>query len=243
MSQEAAPVVEPSALASSSREPADHVIPEGLPSIPAAAPDEPWSAAFKDFERADAAQPWKPGGVVFVGSSSIRLWADLERQFTGWPAVIKRGFGGSQLADCVRNAKRLVSLYQPSLVLLYAGDNDLAAGRSPAQVRRSFELFVAGVREKQPGLPVAFISIKPSPSRARLMANVREANRLIQEYAAQAPNVHFIDVFTPMLAPNGEPRADLFAPDALHLSPAGYTLWKQVISTSLPPSLWTPTPP
>lgn len=88
---------------------------------------------------------------MFVGSSSIRLWADLERQFTGWPTVIKRGSGGSQLADCVRNAKRLVSLYRLSLVLLYAGDNDLAAGRSPAQVRRSFELFVNGLREGSPG--------------------------------------------------------------------------------------------
>lgn len=239
---ESAPLAEPSALASSSPEPADHVIPQGLPAIPAAAPDEPWSAAFEDFERADAAQPWQPGGVVFVGSSSIRLWSDLERQFSGWPAVIKRGFGGSQLADCVRHARRLVSLYQPSLVLLYAGDNDLAAGRSPAQVRRSFEAFVAGVREKQPGLPVAFISIKPSPSRARLMAGVREANRLIKEYAAQSQHVYFIDVFTPMLGPDGQPRADLFAPDALHLNPAGYTLWRNVISTSLPPTLLSPTP-
>jgi lysophospholipase L1-like esterase len=243
LSLEAALAAEPSALGSSTPAPADPLNSEGQQAVPAAALDEPWSAAFKDFERADAAHPWKPGGVVFVGSSSIRLWSDLERQFTGWPAVIKRGFGGSQLADCVRNAKRLVSLYQPSLVLLYAGDNDLAAGRSPAQVRHSFEQFVAGVREKQPGLPVAFISIKPSPSRARLMASVREANRLIQEYAAQAQDVHFIDVFTPMLALNGEPRPDLFAPDALHLSPAGYALWKHVISTSLPPSLWTQTPP
>ncbi len=207
--------------------------------IPPIPPGDPWGAALKDFERADAVQPWQPGGVVFVGSSSIRMWADLERQFSGWPGVIKRGFGGSQLADCARLARRLVSKYQPQLVVLYAGDNDLAAGRTPAQVRQSFEAFVAGVREGQPDLPVVFISIKPSPSRARLMGRVREANALIQAYAAQTPHIHYVDVFTPMLDAGGQPRTDLFTSDALHLNRAGYSLWRQVISTSLPPSLLT----
>lgn len=200
-------------------------------------PDEHWALAFKDFDRADAAHPVLPGGVVFVGSSSIRLWSDMAQQFTGWPTIVNRGFGGSELADCARHVQRLVSLYQPRLVLVYAGDNDLAAGRLPQQVLESFQSFVDGVRERQPGLPVVFISIKPSPSRAKLMPSVREANRLIRAYTATGKNLYFVDVFTPMLGPDGEPRAELFRPDALHLSPAGYALWQSVIVKSLPPDL------
>ncbi|MBA4110802.1 MAG: GDSL family lipase [Leptothrix sp. (in: Bacteria)] len=203
-------------------------------------PDDQWAAAFQDFERADAASPTLPGGVVFVGSSSIRLWSDMAKQFTGWPTVINRGFGGSELADCARHVQRLVSLYQPRLVLVYAGDNDLAAGRLPHQVLESYQAFVAGVRERQPGLPVVFISIKPSPSRAKLMPSVREANRLIRDYTDQGKNLYFVDVFTPMLGPDGEPRAELFKPDALHLNQAGYALWQSTIVKSLPPNLLTP---
>ena len=200
-------------------------------------PDDHWAAAFKDFDRADAAHPVMPGGVVFVGSSSVRLWSDMAQQFTAWPTIVNRGFGGSELADCARHVQRLVSLYQPRLVLVYAGDNDLAAGRLPQQVLESYQAFVEGVRERQPGLPVVFISIKPSPSRARLMPSVREANRLIHAYTASRKNLYFVDVFTPMLGPDGEPRAELFRPDALHLSPAGYALWQSVIIKSLPPDL------
>lgn len=208
---------------------------------PAPSPDEHWAAAFQDFDRADQAHPTLPGGVVFVGSSSIRLWSDMARQFTGWPMVINRGFGGSELADCARHVQRLVSLYQPRLVLVYAGDNDLAAGRLPQQVLESFQAFVAGVRERQPDLPVVFISIKPSPSRAKLMQSVREANRLIKADTVSGKNLYFVDVFTPMLGPDGEPRAELFKPDALHLNPAGYALWQSVIVKSLPPGLLAPT--
>jgi lysophospholipase L1-like esterase len=200
-------------------------------------PDEHWAAAFRDFDRADAAHPVTPGGVVFVGSSSVRLWSDMAKQFTAWPTIVNRGFGGSELADCARHVQRLVSLYQPRLVLVYAGDNDLAAGRLPQQVLESFQAFVEGVRERQPGLPIVFISVKPSPSRAKLMPSIREANRLIRGYTASGKSLYFVDVFTPMLGPDGEPRAELFRPDALHLSPAGYALWQSVIVKSLPPDL------
>lgn len=205
-------------------------------------PDDHWAKAFSDFDRADADHPVLPGGVVFVGSSSIRLWSDMAKQFTGWPSIVNRGFGGSELADCARHVQRLVSLYQPRLVLVYAGDNDLAAGRLPQHVLESFQAFVDGVRVRQPGLPVVFISIKPSPSRARLMPSIREANRLIRDYTASGRSLYFVDVFTPMLGPDGEPRSELFRPDALHLSTAGYALWQSVIVKSLPPSLLAASP-
>ena len=139
------------------------------------------------------------GGVLFAGSSSIRLWGDLETQFASPAGILKRGFGGSQLADCVKNLDRLVIRYRPRTVLVYAGDNDLAAGATPAEVRASFVAFVDGVRRQLPETRIAYISIKPSPSRAALLPQIRAANALIREFAAGQRNVSYVDVFTPML--------------------------------------------
>ncbi|HJU22622.1 MAG TPA: SGNH/GDSL hydrolase family protein [Casimicrobiaceae bacterium] len=188
-----------------------------------------WDAAFARFAADDAAHSYPPGGVLFVGSSSIRLWSDLETQFKDLPVVIKRGFGGSQLSDCVKNLSRLVLRYQPRLVLVYAGDNDLAAGNSPIDVVSRFAAFVDGVHATLPGTRIAYISIKPSPARVALLPRIRVANALIHRYAELSSNVDYIDVFTPMLDARGAPRRELFRDDALHLNADGYAVWKRVI--------------
>jgi len=189
-----------------------------------------WDGAFNAFAADDAAHPHPPGGVLFVGSSSIRLWNDLEDQFKDMPVVIKRGFGGSQLSDCVKNLNRLVVHYRPRTVLVYAGDNDLAAGAAPEEVFRRFVAFVAGVQRELPDTDIAYISIKPSPSRMALLPKIRKTNALIQAYADAEGKVDFIDVYTPMLDASGKPRAELFRADALHLNADGYALWKRVIA-------------
>ena len=190
----------------------------------------PWDAAFTAFAADDVAHPRPPGGVLFVGSSSIRLWNDLESQFANLPVVIKRGFGGSQLADCVKHLNRLVVHYRPRTVLVYAGDNDLAAGATPGEVFRRFVAFVEGVHRDLPDSDIAYISIKPSPSRLALLPRIRETNALIRAYADAEGKVDFIDVYTPMLDTTGKPRAELFSADALHLNADGYALWRKVIA-------------
>jgi lysophospholipase L1-like esterase len=188
-----------------------------------------WEESIAAFAAADREQAPPEGAVLFVGSSSIRLWNNLEKRFGDQP-VIKRGFGGSRLSDCTRYIDRLVIPYKPRLVLLYAGENDLAEGKSPQDVLKNFEKFVQEIQSKLPATRVAYISIKPSPARARLIPLARDANRLISEYVTQAKNLDFIDVFTPMLDPDGRPRAELFRADALHLNEAGYTLWRTIIA-------------
>jgi lysophospholipase L1-like esterase len=203
------------------------------PAQPAAAvqgPISPWDAAFADFTADDAAHPHAAGGVLFVGSSSIRLWNDLERQFSALPVVIKRGFGGSQLSDCVKNLSRLVLRYRPRTVLVYAGDNDLAEGVAPPEVLRRFTAFVDGVHATLPDTRIVYISIKPSPLRARLLPQIRSTNALISDYAEREAKVDYADVFTPMLDAAGHPRPELFQADALHLNADGYALWKRVIA-------------
>jgi lysophospholipase L1-like esterase len=207
----------------------------GAASAPAPVAAQPpsapqWDAAFAAFAADDAVHPYPPGGVLFVGSSSIRLWSDLEDQFGNLPVVIKRGFGGSQLSDCVRNLSRLVLRYRPRTVLVYAGDNDLAAGSAPNEVLRRFAAFVDGVHTTLPGTRIAYISIKPSPARTVLLPQIRMANTLIRDYAEREANVDYIDIFTPMLDADGKPRRELFRKDALHLNGDGYALWKRVIA-------------
>lgn len=187
-----------------------------------------WEDALAAFAAADVKQRPEPGGVLFVGSSSIRLWDTLETEFAD-ARVIKRGFGGSRLSDCVKLLDRLVIKYRPRTVLLYAGDNDLAEGSTPEQVLERVKAFADGVHGRLPQTNVTFISIKPSPARRALISKARAANRLVQAYAALHPRVDYIDVFTPMLAADGSPRLELFRKDALHLNEAGYALWRTII--------------
>lgn len=188
-----------------------------------------WEADIAAFERRDRVSMPAPGGVVFVGSSSIRMWETLAGDF---PAVstINRGFGGSRLRDSLHFADRIVVPYRPRAVVLYAGDNDLQEGRTPAQVRDDFAAFVHRVQRDLPQARIAFIAIKPSPARQALLPQVREANRLVAEYAAGAERVAFLDVATPMLDSDGQPRPGLFLDDRLHMDRAGYEVWIEVVA-------------
>lgn len=215
------------------------------PSLPAPAPQgpvltpgpvvtaaDPWSEAIAAFATADAERQ-QDGGVVFVGSSSFRLWNSLETQFKQFE-VVNRGFGGSTLADCLRHLDRLVLPHKPRLVVIYAGDNDLAMGRSPQQVLEDFTTLASRIHERLPKTEIAFVSIKPSPARVDLLGRVREANTRVRDYVATQPYLTYIDVFTPMLNAEGHPRAELFVRDSLHLNEDGYALWSSLITPMLP---------
>jgi len=200
-----------------------------------------WGDSLAAFEKSDKTAPPAPGGVLFVGSSSIRLWPHLPDDFRQ-VKVINRGFGGSTMADCSLLAPQLVVQYRPRHVIVYAGDNDLAEGRTPQQVLESFQQFVRTVRAELPDSKISYISVKPSPLREPLVEKAREVNTLISRYLAELPNASYIDVFTPMLDGEGRPRTDLYGPDRLHMNAAGYALWKQLITTHLltPPQDFQP---
>lgn len=184
-----------------------------------------FEAEIAAFEAADRRRAPDPGGVVFTGSSSIRLWPSLESAFA--VPALNRGFGGSQLPDVVHFAPRIVLPYRPKLVVLYAGDNDIAAGRTPAQVLADYEAFVRRVRASDPAMRIVYVSIKPSPSRWQHVDAMREANALVAGAIARDSLAAFADVFTPMLGADGRPRPELYLADSLHMTPAGYVLWRE----------------
>jgi len=188
-----------------------------------------WQADIDAFAAEDRLHAPEPGGVLFVGSSSIRLWHSLQAQFKH-VRVVQRGFGGSRLLDCAEHVRELVVPYKPRLVVLYAGDNDLVEGRSPHDVMASLRAFVEGVRSALPGTRIAYMSIKPSPLRAALIPQVREANGLARAYMAGDPELTYVDVFTAMLDAQGQPRQELFQADALHLNELGYAVWRAALS-------------
>jgi lysophospholipase L1-like esterase len=196
--------------------------------IPAPDPNR-FEADIRAFEAADRTRPPPTGGVVFIGSSSIKNWTDVAGDFPGVP-VLNRGFGGSTLADVVYYEDRILLPYRPCLVVLYAGDNDLAMGRTPAQVLDDYRTFVARLRAAQPATRVVFVGIKPSPSRRAYIDRARETNRRIQTAIARDSLQTYIDVFTPMLDTAGQPRPELFGADSLHMTRAGYLLWRSLLA-------------
>ena len=197
---------------------------------PPSSPD--WAADMARFEAEDAAAPPPQDAYVFTGSSSVRMWETLAADFAGKP-VLNRGFGGSQLRDAVHYADQIAIRYRPRMILIYAGDNDIDAGRTPQQVLHDFRAFVARVRRDLPDTPIAFIAIKPSPSRADQLPSQQQANALVKAEAERQPDIEFIDVATPMLGKDGQPRPELFIGDRLHMNRAGYEIWRGVVAPYL----------
>lgn len=182
------------------------------------------------FEHEDSLTPPPQHPVLFVGSSSIRMWCTLERDFPSLE-VLNRGFGGSESSDAIHYADRVIVRYHPRAIVLYEGDNDLAAGKTPARVAADLDSLVGLIHQRVPEAPVYFLAIKPSPSRARLLPAMRATNALVRRAAARDTLLTYVDVFTPMLDRAGRPRVALFGADSLHMNSAGYALWR---STLLP---------
>ena len=192
-----------------------------------------WQSSLDAFAMHDKQQRPASDGVLFVGSSTIRMWSHLAQDFRQVPVLLNRGFGGSTMRDCNALVRELVIQYKPRQVMVYAGDNDLAEGRTPDGVLRSFMNFVRSVRAELPDTRISYISIKPSPLRLALLPHIRETNVLIARYIQTVANSRYIDIFNPMLTADGLPRPELFLADRLHLNEAGYRLWQSVIAADL----------
>jgi len=194
----------------------------------ALAAPEKWTAAIDKFTEADKARPPAKGGIVFVGSSSIVKWASLEKDFPGLP-VINRGFGGSELHDSVFYADRIVVPYQPKIVVLYAGENDINAGKTPEKVHADFNAFRAKVHAAVPAARIIYIAMKPSPSRWKLRDSFARGNQLIAAECKLDKRLAYLDIWTPMLDAKGEPRPELFVKDMLHMNEQGYAIWAPLL--------------
>ena len=193
---------------------------------------EQWEEAIVAFESQDRKSPPSSGGVLFIGSSSIRKWDSLSEDFPN-KNVINRGFGGSKIPDSIHFFERIVQPYKPSVIVLYAGDNDIGGGHTAQQVFDNFKVFSNLVAKRLPEAKLVFIAIKPSVTRWGLALEMHEANREIEKYSKRQSHISYANIWNPMLSDEGKPRPELFIADGLHLNAEGYKIWARVVNEKL----------
>lgn len=190
---------------------------------PAENPAEKWEKTIKEFEQWDSKNTFPSDAVLFVGSSSIRMWPT--RECFGEFAVINRGFGGSQISEVNYFAGRIVLPYKPEVIVFYAGDNDFAAGKNAQRVFDDYKKFVTLVHEKLPETRIIYVGIKPSRSRWSLWSVMNEANMMIDDFSRKDGRLYYFDSATPLLGSDGKPDTAFFLKDQLHLNDKGYEVW------------------
>ena len=191
-----------------------------------------WEQSIVEIEQRIASGKSTPGAVLFVGSSSIRLWK-LEESFPDL-VTVNHGFGGSFLSDSVHFFDRIVVPVKPTAIVIYAGDNDIASGKTPETVYDDFQQFVAAVRAKLPECrQIVYIGIKPSVKRWTLAEKIQLTNSLIKADCDKDPLLEYADVWRPMLTADGAPNADLLVDDGLHMNERGYKIWVAAVKSVL----------
>ena len=166
--------------------------------------------------------------ILFIGSSSIRLWVNFAKTFNKY-VVLNRGIGGAVTNDTDRYLDDLVFPYEPKQVVIYVGENDVIKANGGAEIFEDFKKLYTHLRTGLPSTPVIYIAIKGSPSRAEHLPKVVEANALIKTYIETASNIIFLDVYRPMLTKKGEMRPELFKEDMLHMNADGYKIWNKLL--------------
>jgi lysophospholipase L1-like esterase len=195
--------------------------------VSAQQPADRWERYVAAFEETDRVSPPPKGEIVFVGSSTIHRW-DTATYFPDLK-IINRGIDGTELGDALRYIDRLVLRYEPRLIVVYAGDNDIASGKLSEQISVDFERFVRAVHSKLPQTRILYIGIKPSLLRWLQIDRMRLANDVIRTICQRDDRLAFLDFDNLMLGWDEKPRRDLFVEDGLHLSPLGYQVWTAVI--------------
>ena len=192
-----------------------------------------WEKEITAYEQMDRTNPPPKGALLFIGSSTIRLWKTMAQDFPQ-QRVINRGFGGSEIVDATHFADRIIFPYQPRMVFLRAGGNDLNAGKSPEQVFADYQDFVMKVHSKLPETEIVFISLSPSIARWKQADQEKAVNRLIEEFTKRVPHLKYLETYPLPLGPDGRPRPELFLADKLHFNAEGYKLLTERVRPYLP---------
>jgi len=194
----------------------------------------PFYDEISAFKKQDSLQPPPQHAILFVGSSSFRMWKNVQQDFPGY-TIINRGFGGSSLPDVIRYAEQIIFPYKPRQIVIYCGENDLASSDTvtAAMVTERFKTLFYLIRKQLPTVPLVFVSIKPSPSRQRLWPKMDAANKAIKTFLKNKRKAVFVDVYHPMFESDGTLKKGLFIEDNLHMNASGYAIWKKIINPYL----------
>ena len=196
-----------------------------------------WERQIRRFEKADRQSFPRAGGIVFTGSSSIRFWVSLQRDFAPL-TVLNRGFGGAQIDHVTHFADRILLAYRPAAIVLYAGENDIAGvmfskRKTADELLDAFRTFCVRIHEQLPEVSIYFVSIKPPSRRLKSWRQMQRANALIREWCASDVRLQYVDVVPAMLDAEGKPRRDVFKWDGIHLNDKGYAIWTSIVKPML----------
>ena len=170
--------------------------------------------------------------LLFAGSSSIKKWTDIDKYFPEYN-VINNGFGGSQFSDLIYFSDKLIGSFNPDIIFIYEGDNDIAHGKKPYKILKDAKMLLSKIRNDFKNIPVAFISVKPSIKRWKLNKKYIATNKKLARLCRKEKNVWYIDVWDIMMDKNGKLQKDLFLQDDLHMNSKGYNLWRDEINKKL----------
>lgn len=190
----------------------------------------PWyEAEIRAYEAADDSAPPAPRGVLFIGSSSVRMWKTLAEDMSPAP-VINRGFGGSKTGEVLAVFDRIVTPYEPGVIVYYCGDNDLGTDNTDAAAAaEGFIAFDRRARAVWPDVEIVYIAIKASLARWNNWDAMAAVNEMVRDYCERTPGATFADTVAPTMGPDGRPIEAMFLGDGLHLSEAGYEAWTGVL--------------
>ena len=186
------------------------------------------------FKKIDSTAFPTTNQVLFIGSSSFTNWRDVQTYFPKIP-IINRGFGGSSLPDLIRYAHEIVFPYKPKQIVIYCGENDIAGSDSVTAevVAARFAILFGMIRNELPNVPIAYVSMKPSPSRMRMQDRVTAGNALIKKFMKKQKNTTYIDIYKKMLNKDKRPMPEIFLSDSLHMNSKGYAIWQKAIAPHL----------
>jgi lysophospholipase L1-like esterase len=195
---------------------------------------QPFAEDIAAFKKQDSSHFPPKNAILFVGSSSFTKWTDVQSYFPGY-TIINRGFGGSTLPDVINYAKDIIFPYRPKQIVIYCGENDLAASDTvtSTMVVDRFKKLFSIIRNKMPAVPVVFISLKPSPSREKLWPKMEAANKEIEKFLKKNKKTSFVDVYHKMFKKDGSVMSELFIEDNLHMNANGYAIWQKAIKPYL----------
>lgn len=195
---------------------------------------QPFANDIAAFKKQDSISFPPKNAILFVGSSSFTMWKDVQEYFPQY-IIINRGFGGSSLPDVIRYEPDIIFPYQPKQIIIYCGENDLTASDTVTGqlIAERFQQLFRDIRNRFPKVPVGYVSMKPSPSRQRLMQKMNEGNMLIKKFLKKKRKTAFMDVYHHMLKEDGTPMTDIFLGDNLHMNKKGYAIWQKIIEPFL----------
>lgn len=196
-------------------------------------PPERLEEEIQIYEELDRESPPPKGAIVVVGSSSIQNWRETIAEDFAPLTIIERGFGGSNMNDLLHFADRIVLPYKPRALIVYEGDNDIFGGIAPEKFRDAFLTFITKVHDNLPCCRIYFLSIKPSRERWKWWPMMKEANSLLEAECKKDKRLTFVDVASSMLDDKGLPRQEIFEEHDLHMSRAGYVVWRDALMSIL----------